>query len=263
MHEVADEHMLENILANNEELANHNREHLDKLRAWTVNLMSAPGAGKTRLLEATLSALKGKHCCTVIEGDMVGELDKERLSKTGVPVLQISTGRSCHLNAQMIARLLHVAEIGRPDILFIENVGNLVCPAEFPLGEHKRVVLLSVTEGDDKPIKYPVIFRNCDAVVLTKTDLLPYVDFQIARARCNIEALNASTKIFTVSSQNGEGMAEWLAWLNEQLSNYRQGFVKRVESSKIVSSSSNLNVNTINSVIEAHAVSGKLRELIT
>ncbi len=260
MHEVADEHMLENILANNEELANHNREHLDELNAWTVNLMSAPGAGKTRLLEATLSALKNEHRCTVIEGDMVGELDKQRLSKTGVPVLQISTGRSCHLNAQMIARLLHSEEIKTPDILFIENVGNLVCPAEFPLGEHKRVVLLSVTEGDDKPIKYPIIFRNCDAVVLTKTDLLPFVDFQIARAKFNIEALKADTKIFTVSSLNHEGMAEWLTWLKDERRSYHQRFVKRTIPSDIELAGSNVNVKTINSDREAAMVSIKPRD---
>jgi hydrogenase nickel incorporation protein HypB len=246
MHEFADEHMLENILANNEELANHNREHLDEINSWTVNIMSAPGAGKTSLLQATLLALKDKYQCTVIEGDMVGELDKQRLSKTGVPVLQISTGRSCHLNAQMIARLLHSEAIGKPDILFIENVGNLVCPAEFPLGEHKRVVLLSITEGDDKPIKYPVIFRNCDAVVLTKIDLLPYVDFQITKAKFNIEALNTNAQIFTVSSLTGEGMPEWLHWLEQKLDDYKR------------QPDSNNHVKNLNSHMESQTVSVNL-----
>ncbi len=221
MHELVSEHMLENILANNEELANHNQEHLDELNAWTVNLMSAPGAGKTRLLETTLLAIRDQYQCTVIEGDMVGELDKQRLSKTGVQVFQIGTGRSCHLDAQMIARLLHTEKIEKSDILFIENVGNLVCPAEFPLGEHTRIVLLSVAEGDDKPIKYPVIFRNCDAVILTKTDLLPYVDFEIANAKSNIEALNANINIFAVSSVTNEGMDDWITWLKDQFDDYQ------------------------------------------
>ena len=222
MHESTNEHILESILANNDELARHNREHFDDLNTWTVNLMSAPGAGKTSLLEKTLLALKNKYHCSVIEGDMVGELDKQRLSKTGVSIFQIGTGRSCHLDAQMIARLLHTEKIGKPNILFIENVGNLVCPAEFPLGEHKRIVLLSVTEGDDKPIKYPVIFRNCDAVILTKVDLLPYVDFKIAKAKFNIEALNSDAAIFTVSSSTGEGMNEWTAWLENQFNEHQK-----------------------------------------
>jgi hydrogenase nickel incorporation protein HypB len=255
MHEVADEHMLENILANNEELASHNREHLDELNAWTVNIMSAPGAGKTRLLEATLLALKDEYCFCVIEGDMVGELDKERLSKTGVPVVQISTGRSCHLNAQMIARVLHNKEIEKPDILFIENVGNLVCPAEFLLGEHKRVVLLSVAEGDDKPIKYPVIFRNCDAIILTKADLLPYVDFQIARAKFNIEALNINAKIFTVSSLTGEGIAEWCVWLKDQVSNYHQQLNKDGLYGNSGLTRTNHHVKSLNSSEPSHKVS--------
>jgi len=291
MHEVANEHMLENILANNEELANHNRGHLDELNAWTVNIMSAPGAGKTRLLEATLLALgnnvsqpavasshrpgqvdtrpageglkpteRSVYRITVIEGDMVGELDKQRLSKTGVPVLQISTGRSCHLDAQMIARLLHAEKLERPDIIFIENVGNLVCPAEFPLGEHKRIVLLSVTEGDDKPIKYPVIFRNCDAVILTKTDLLPYVDFKIAAAKFNIEALNAGAKIFTVSSMTGEGMTEWLAWLKDQLSHYRQQFKGAAQHSNFDLNSANRHVKNLNSGMETYTISAHQRD---
>ena len=222
MHEIANEHMLENILSDNEDLAKHNQQHFDELNLWTVNIMSAPGAGKTSLLEATLLAVKDQYQCGVIEGDMVGELDKLRLSKMGVSVWQICTGRSCHLDAKMVAGLLHTEKLANLDILFVENVGNLVCPAEFPLGEHKRVVLLSVTEGDDKPIKYPVIFRNCDCVIITKTDLLAYVDFKIDKAVSNIRALNANAKIFTLSVTTGEGMPDWLNWLKSELKHYWQ-----------------------------------------
>lgn len=221
MHEVADEHILENILADNEQLAAHNREHLDEDKTFALNIMSAPGAGKTALLEKTLLALNNDFSCAVIEGDMYGDLDKQRLAKTNVPVLQISTGKSCHLNASMVARALHNKELKKTDILFVENVGNLVCPAEFPLGEHKRIVLLSVTEGDDKPIKYPVIFRVCDAVIFSKVDLLQYVDFDIEKAKSGIRALNASCKFFTLSSLNGKGLKEWISWLKEQFIEHR------------------------------------------
>lgn len=181
MHESLDERMMERIMASNDEFAEHNREHFDELGLFVLNIMSAPGAGKTSLLECSTELLSPKHKLTVVEGDMVGELDADRLRQRGTEVYQICTGRSCHLDATMIGRLLHNESISG-DLLFIENVGNLVCPAEFQLGEHKRVVLLSVTEGDDKSIKYPIIFRNCDAVIFTKSDLLPYVNFDAEKA---------------------------------------------------------------------------------
>lgn len=218
MHDSVDEHHLERILHNNEELAQHNREHFDELGVLAVNLMSAPGAGKTTLLERSLTSLTKEFQCSVIEGDMVGELDADRLRQKGVNVWQISTGRSCHLDAQMVARVLHAKAFSGIDFLFIENVGNLVCPAEFPLGEHKRVVLLSVTEGDDKPIKYPVIFHRCDAVIFTKCDLLPYVNFNIERATKYLTDLNASVTCFTTSAVTGEGIEDWLNWLLKQRS---------------------------------------------
>lgn len=222
MHESADEHALQRILGHNEELAAHNREHFEEMNTWTVNLMSAPGAGKTSLLESTIAKHCKQFCCRVIEGDMVGQLDAERLQKLGVDVHQISTGRSCHLDAQMIARLLHVQNFNKTDFLFIENVGNLVCPAEFPLGEHKRVVLLSVTEGDDKPLKYPVIFHQCDAVIFTKCDLLPYVKFDIKAATEYVRNLNPQVRTFAVSTVSGEGLEEWYLWLQTGLETYRK-----------------------------------------
>jgi hydrogenase nickel incorporation protein HypB len=217
MHDSSDEHMLERILAGNDDLAEHNREHFDELNLTAVNIMSAPGAGKTSLLECTVAALAPKHNIFVLEGDMVGNLDAERLRRVGASVFQICTGRSCHLDAQMVARFLHTEPLAGVELLLIENVGNLVCPADFKLGEHKRVVLLSVTEGDDKPIKYPVIFRNCDAVVFTKCDLLPYVDFDIERAIDNIRVLNEGVETFVVSSKDKTGLTEWNSWLSQKV----------------------------------------------
>lgn len=217
MHETTDEHILEHILANNDELAKHNREHFDRAKALVLNFMSAPGAGKTSLLERSLAALSKQYRFSVIEGDMVGELDAARLRTTGVQVFQISTGRACHLDARMVARLIHARQVADAECLFIENVGNLVCPAEFPLGEHKRIVLLSITEGDDKPLKYPVIFRNCDLVIFTKCDLLPYVNFDLAAADSAVKNLNPAVKTFAVSVKSGEGLDLWLAWLEAEI----------------------------------------------
>jgi hydrogenase nickel incorporation protein HypB len=223
MHETADEHLLEKINQRNDELAEHNREHFDELNILVVNLMSAPGAGKTTLLAHTIPALASSCKSMVIEGDMVGDIDAERLRAKGIVAHQISTGRSCHLDALMVSRLLHAKSIDQgTECIFIENVGNLVCPAEFNLGEHKRVVLLSVTEGDDKPLKYPVIFRNCDAVVFTKCDLLPYVEFNLKQAAEYVHNINDSVRTFAVSVKDGRGMDEWLTWLKEQLKSHRK-----------------------------------------
>lgn len=215
MHDVTDEHVLERLLEDNEQLAAHNREHFEEIGAYVVNFMSAPGAGKTTLIIELAKKLQQKLKLSVIEGDMVGELDAERMRTNGISAFQISTGRSCHLDAAMIARLLHATPHPDGQLIIIENVGNLVCPAEFPLGENLRVVLLSVTEGDDKPIKYPVIFRNCDAVVLTKSDLLAHVDFSFDKVLKAVSSLNPNAKIFQVSSKNGDGLDELIAWLEK------------------------------------------------
>ncbi len=222
MHESADQHILERVLANNDQLAEHNRQHFDELNLFAINFMSAPGAGKTTLLETTLPRLAKDYSFGVIEGDMVGELDSERMRKVGAIVHQICTGRSCHLDAQMVARLLHQSTFRGVDGVMIENVGNLVCPAEFPLGEHKRVVLLSVAEGDDKPLKYPVIFRNCDAVVFSKCDLLPHVNFNAELAKRYVHNLNAETKTFLLSAKTGEGMSDWSDWIIHEMRSYRR-----------------------------------------
>lgn len=226
MHEVIDQHFVEGIMRNNDEIAEHNHEHFDELGFFTINLMSAPGAGKTTLLASTIPALKNDFNSFVIEGDMVGELDADRLRAQNIISYQISTGRSCHIDASMIDRLLHSASlVSEFDFLFIENVGNLVCPAEFPLGEHKRVVLLSVTEGADKPLKYPVIFRNCDAVVFTKCDLLPYVDFDLEKAIESVRVINPEAKTFALSVKQGDGLQQWLDWLKYQIKEYKEQHV--------------------------------------
>ncbi|HEY9785245.1 MAG TPA: hydrogenase nickel incorporation protein HypB [Candidatus Obscuribacterales bacterium] len=213
MHEKADGHALERLLADNEQLAEHNREHFDEDDVLCLNFMSAPGAGKTTLIEKAIGQLKDRYRSFVIEGDMVGELDADRLKREDIEAFQISTGKACHLDAAMVARVLHNLELPEADIAFIENVGNLVCPAEFPLGEHLRVVLLSVTEGADKPLKYPVIFHNCDAVVLTKCDLLPYVDFDRDMFVQALRALNHDAALFEVSAKSGSGLTPFVEWI--------------------------------------------------
>ncbi|MCB1493359.1 MAG: hydrogenase nickel incorporation protein HypB, partial [Rhodobiaceae bacterium] len=175
--------VLTGILRQNDHEAAHNREHFDAQGVFAVNLMSSPGSGKTSLLEATIEALGGRYRIAVIEGDLETENDARRIRDKGVPAVQIITGQTCHLDARMVHDALHALDLSDIDILFIENVGNLVCPAGFDLGQHANVALLSVTEGDDKPAKYPVMFRGADLVLLSKTDILPvFDDFSPERA---------------------------------------------------------------------------------
>ncbi len=218
MHDVTDEHLLERVLGDNDQLAEQNRQHFDEMGAFVVNFMSAPGAGKTTLIIALAERLKKNLQISVIEGDMVGDIDAERLRAADVTAFQISTGRSCHLDASMVARLLHSHPHPEGQLIIIENVGNLVCPAEFPLGEHRRIVLLSVTEGDDKPSKYPVIFNNCDAVVLTKTDLLEHVDFNCETVEKTLSTLNPGAEIFKVSVKTGDGLDQLVSWIESAYS---------------------------------------------
>src|SRR6202167_5503970 len=182
--------VLQDLLAANDEAAAHNREHFDAHGVLVINLMSSPGAGKTALLEATIVALGNRYRIAVIEGDLETDNDAARIRARGVPALQITTGSACHLDAHLVHRALHDLPLRELDLLFIENVGNLVCPASFDLGQHRNVTLLSVTEGDDKPSKYPVIFRASDLVVLSKADLLDVLeDFDPARAAEALRAL--------------------------------------------------------------------------
>lgn len=205
---------LNHLLAENNTQATHNRAHFDAHGVLAVNLMSSPGAGKTALLEATIEALRGEMRLAVIEGDLETENDAERIRARGVPAVQITTGAACHLDAHMVHRALHQIDLAGIDIVFIENVGNLVCPAGFDLGQHRNVVLLSVTEGDDKPAKYPVMFHAADLVLLTKTDLLPHLDdFDPAQAERRLRQLANPAPLWPLSSKKMTGLEPWLDWL--------------------------------------------------
>ncbi|HYL19705.1 MAG TPA: hydrogenase nickel incorporation protein HypB [Burkholderiales bacterium] len=210
--------VLKGLLDRNDAVAAHNRAHCDAHGVLALDLMSAPGAGKTALLEATIDALRGEVRMAVIEGDLETENDARRIRAKGVPAVQITTGGACHLDAQMVHEALHALSLDGVDILFIENVGNLVCPAGFDLGQHRDVALLSVTEGDDKPAKYPVLFKGADLVVLSKADLLPHVgDFEPSRAERCVRELANPAPLLTLSARSGAGMQAWLDWLRNEL----------------------------------------------
>jgi hydrogenase nickel incorporation protein HypB len=212
------------LLDANEREAAHNREHLDQHGVLAINLMSSPGAGKTRLLEATIDALAGRLRLAVIEGDLETENDALRIRAKGVPAVQITTGTACHLDAHMVHRALHDIDLSQLDILFIENVGNLVCPASFDLGHHLNVTLLSVTEGADKPAKYPVMFRAADLLVLSKADLLAVLDdFDVVQAQAHFRALANPAPVLQLSARAPDSLAPWISWLDAQLQRQRQG----------------------------------------
>jgi hydrogenase nickel incorporation protein HypB len=222
MHQTVDAALGINLLHANQTGADHNRAHFDEWGITCFNIMSSPGAGKTVLLEKTLAALRSDLKIAVIEGDMTTELDADRLRRYGVPVIAINTGRSCHLDAKMVAGGIHqLKQAHQPnelDLVLVENVGNLVCPAEFEVGEHAKVALLSVTEGEDKPLKYPVMFRAADCLLITKIDLAPYLDIEIERIAANVRQLNPHVQIILVSAQSGEGLEGWFDWVRSQVS---------------------------------------------
>lgn len=201
------------ILAKNRSFAEANRSRLAEHGVFALNLMSSPGAGKTTLLTATIRALKDAFPIAVIEGDQETANDADRIRETGAPAVQINTGRGCHLDAHMVGHALDRLPLAEGGVLFIENVGNLVCPAAFDLGEARKVALLSVAEGDDKPIKYPEMFMAADLMVLTKIDLLPHVDFDVARAIEHARCVNANIGVLQLSARTGEGIAAWLGWI--------------------------------------------------
>ncbi len=214
--------VLTRLLADNDATAAHNREHIEAHGVLAVNLMSSPGAGKTALLEATIEALHREFRIGVIEGDLETENDAARIRRHNVPAVQINTGTACHLDAEMVHAALHDMPLDRLDILFIENVGNLVCPAAFALGQHRNVTLLSVTEGDDKPAKYPVMFRASDLALITKADLLPHMDdFDPAQAEAAIRRLANAAPVFTLSARRHTGLASWADWLRSELTALR------------------------------------------
>ncbi|MFK5912733.1 MAG: hydrogenase nickel incorporation protein HypB [Woeseiaceae bacterium] len=210
--------VLKNLMNENDHVAAHNREHFDKNNVLAINLMSSPGSGKTALLEKTIQQLKEQFRMAVIEGDLETENDAERIRKQGVPAIQITTGSACHLDAHMVHDAVHNLSLKDLDIVFIENVGNLVCPASFDLGQHLNVTLLSVTEGDDKPAKYPVMFRAADLMLLTKTDLLAVLDdFDCNKAEQNLRQLASEAPVIELSSRRGDGLSNWITWLKQQV----------------------------------------------
>jgi hydrogenase nickel incorporation protein HypB len=220
--------VLAKLLHENDHQAEHNREHFERHGVLAVNLMSAPGSGKTSLLEATIEALGDELSIAVIEGDLETENDAERIRARGVPAVQITTGQACHLDAHMVHDALHELDLDGVDVLFIENVGNLVCPASFDLGHHVNVTLLSVTEGDDKPAKYPVMFRAADLVLLSKADFLELMDdFDPAKAARHVRELANPADVLTLSVRRPESLQGWFEWLRAAVEARRSGAGQR------------------------------------
>ncbi len=208
--------MEQDILQSNNLLAMQNRGFFEAKNILALNLVSSPGSGKTTFLEKTLSNLKGEFPFYIVEGDQQTFQDSQRIEKIGIPVVQINTGQGCHLDSDMIHKAVRELKPGENSVVMIENVGNLVCPALFDLGENHRVVLISVTEGDDKPIKYPDMFQSSDICVINKTDLLPYVNFDVEKAKAYALRVNHHLRFFEVSATTGEGMETWYDWLREE-----------------------------------------------
>jgi hydrogenase nickel incorporation protein HypB len=207
----------EDILGANEEKAQNNQNWLDKHGILAINIMSSPGAGKTSLILSTINRLKQNVRMAVIEGDVASSMDAEKVNEQGVAAVQINTAGGCHLDANMIENALNNLPLNKTDLLFIENVGNLICPVEFALGEHKRAMILSLPEGDDKPYKYPAMFADADVVLLNKIDLLPHLDFNIDAFQKAVTGLNPKGRIFPISCQTGEGLDAWFSWLEAGL----------------------------------------------
>jgi len=207
----------QDILGKNDSLAAHNRRAFAARGIFVLNLVSSPGSGKTTLLVRTIRELAGSVPIAVIEGDQQTEFDAERIRETGAPALQINTGKGCHLDADMVGRALKQLDVADDSLLLIENVGNLVCPAAFDLGEAHKVAILSVTEGEDKPLKYPDMFAAADLMLLNKIDLLPYLSFDVARAIDFARRVNPRLEVIQLSASSGEGMAEWLDWIRRGL----------------------------------------------
>ena len=213
--------VIKNILEANERIAQENRAIFDEKGLMVINLMSSPGAGKTCLLEKTIDALKDDLRIGVIEGDVQSSQDAERIAKSGIPVVQINTGGACHLDGNMIRDTFQEFNFDALDLLVVENVGNLVCPAEFKVGEDFKAMILSVTEGDDKPSKYPLMFHESKVLLINKIDLLPYVDCSIEKIRKEALKINPNMTIFEISCKTGEGLETWYTWLKQETKSRR------------------------------------------
>ena len=207
--------IVESIMSANDELAARNRRSLDAHGVYAINVMASPGAGKTSLILSSIEALRGRRVLAAIEGDLASNVDAVKIREAGASAIQINTGGGCHLDATQVQQALGQLPLDDIDLLLIENVGNLVCPVGFALGEHCRVAISSVPEGDDKPLKYPSIFANVDALVINKIDLLPYIPFDMDAFQRLVKALNPGIRIFVVSCTTGAGLDEWIEWLME------------------------------------------------
>ncbi len=210
--------VVRDILEANQRIASENREIFTRHGVFVINLMSSPGAGKTTLLERTIESLKDTIPIGVIEGDIRSSIDAERIDKLGVPVVQINTDGACHLDGNMVRECLGELDLSSLRLLFVENVGNLVCPAEFKIGEDHKVMILSVTEGDDKPSKYPLMFRESSVLLINKIDLLPYIECDLERIKSSARDINPGLEIFEISCKTGEGLDRWYRWIKENLS---------------------------------------------
>ena len=210
---MAEIEVMKNILGENDRVAAENQALFREKNVYVLNLMGSPGAGKTSLLERTMERLKGRTRMAVIEGDLFTSRDADRIERHGVPVIQINTAGGCHLDAPMVQKVAKKLDLGALDLLLVENVGNLVCPAEFAVGEDEKAVVLSITEGDDKPMKYPLIFKESAIALLNKADLLPYCDFDMAAARDDIQTLHPGMDIIEVSCTQDTGLSAWCDWL--------------------------------------------------
>jgi len=222
----------QDILSKNDSFATANRHHFDEHGIFALNLVSSPGSGKTTLLVKTIERLKGRLAISVVEGDQQTSNDAERIRATGVAALQINTGKGCHLDGHMVGQAVARLQPAEDSLFLIENVGNLVCPAAFDLGEHHKVVILSVTEGEDKPLKYPDMFRAADVMLLNKCDLLPYLEFDADLAEANARRVNPKLTFFRVSATSGEGLPAWLAWIENGLTAQRSKRAETVEALK-------------------------------
>jgi hydrogenase nickel incorporation protein HypB len=212
--------IMKNILDRNQNKANEVRDLLASKKVMMVNIISSPGAGKTTLLERTCEELGNKFRIGVIEGDITTDRDAQRLKKYNIPIVVINTEGGCHLDSHSISKVLDSFDLEKLDILFVENVGNLICPSQFDLGENFKLAVVSTTEGDDKPAKYPMLFREAAAVILNKIDLIPYTNFDYDSFRSDLGKLNARIPLFEVSCTNGDGMEEWYKWIENQINIY-------------------------------------------
>jgi hydrogenase nickel incorporation protein HypB len=209
--------VVQKVLEANERIAEENRRLFEEMKLFVINLVSGPGAGKTTLLERTVERLKDQYCFGVIEGDIQSTLDAEKIASTGASVVQINTGGACHLDGNMIREAIAKIDLGALDVLIVENVGNLVCPVEFDIGEDCKVMLLSTPEGDDKPLKYPLIFHESRLLLINKMDLLPYVSFDAEKLRKESLQINPHLEIIEISCKTGEGLPSWFHWLKDKV----------------------------------------------